>query len=923
MAIKIKGATVIDDSKNVISGDGITNTGIAIYHGAGTGDYGRIRFYQDSSNNSTIHIFSTAWQSGTLSSHSTGAINLEGANGVTIGQWNAINSSGHWFDRSGNGQSSASFRSPIFYDSNNTGYYWDGASTSKWNESNQNGWHTFNNYGLGITGTYDSYRLQTVFAMGPSYRMAADGSATNNMYGIAWSHPNAGSLGGASNLNDHGILIINNGGFRAALSSRAVFSADVRGTLFYDYNNTGYYCDPNGTSNFNNLTITGTLTGSVSGNADTVDGLHVHTGRNNEANKIVRTDGNGYIQAGWINTDSGDSGIANRLTRIYSSYDAYLRYSTLTDFKVHMGLSAKNNYSRRIDYTSDANYHVGSMGHGSIGANEVFHGGSGFFDIWSGANYPAGTSHIHGFNALHYTVNSYGSTGGSAYGIQVAGQYSQDGVIFTRGCNNGGFSAWRRIMTEDIWHNSKYFGSDGVMYATRFYDSNNSAYYCDPTSYSQLSSGEFNDYCRVQRLTFRGEGGNSGNGNHSYAIFQSGGDWAWPYPDLRIAFHTGIQLGANSSYQGIRFYTDYDCSSQVMSVNNGSDGLGGGNVYINNGLMVGGSIRSPIFYDSNDTYYYNDLNSSRRFAGRTYIHEWIEFVNYTGLYSPNNNAHFYPNTGSYGSWRVDGSRDGWRGINFENSVVLMMNDNESGHHKNGYGWQFRWSNGTLYCYKNTYGGGTEAVVLDSSNYSSYVPAASQYAKYLSGAPAYTNGSDGWWRSEGAAGWYNATYGGGIFMQDATWVRVYNGKAFYVQNEITATGNIIAYYSDERLKNKTGYVTNAIEKITSLTAFYYTNNELAQSFGYTDIKQQIGLSAQEVEKVLPEIVSLAPFDMAVSEVDSSKISKSGENYLTIDYSKLVPLLVEAIKEQQTIINNQNSRLAKLEEQLTQLLNKTII
>ena len=130
MAVKINGDTVIDNSKNVISGDGITNTGIAIYHGAGTGDYGRIRFYQDSSNNSTIHSFSTAWQSGTLSSHSTGAINLKGANGVTIGQWDAINSSGHWFDKSGNGQSSASFRSPIFYDSNNTVYYCDPSSTT-------------------------------------------------------------------------------------------------------------------------------------------------------------------------------------------------------------------------------------------------------------------------------------------------------------------------------------------------------------------------------------------------------------------------------------------------------------------------------------------------------------------------------------------------------------------------------------------------------------------------------------------------------------------------------------------------------------------------------------------------------------------------------------------------------------------------
>jgi hypothetical protein len=109
----------------------------------------------------------------------------------------------------------------------------------------------FDDYGKGIVGNYDSTRLQAVFAMGDSYKMATNGAATNNMYGLAWSHPNAGSLGGANNLNDHGLLLINNGTFRAAISSRAVFSADVRGTLFYDYNDTGYYVDPNSTSRLN------------------------------------------------------------------------------------------------------------------------------------------------------------------------------------------------------------------------------------------------------------------------------------------------------------------------------------------------------------------------------------------------------------------------------------------------------------------------------------------------------------------------------------------------------------------------------------------------------------------------------------------------------------------------------------------------
>jgi hypothetical protein len=193
-------------------------------------------------------VFRTGGHQGTV----RGYVYADNANNIGF-----LGSGGDWRLRVVGGDYSladgSSMRAPIFYDSNDTNYYFDGASTSKWNTSTQPGWHTFENYGTGITGTYDSYRLQTVFAMGASYRMAADGSATNNMYGLAWSHPNAGSLGGANNLNDHGLLIINNGSFRAAISSRAVFSADVRGTLFYDYNDTGYYCDPNGTSIFTNV----------------------------------------------------------------------------------------------------------------------------------------------------------------------------------------------------------------------------------------------------------------------------------------------------------------------------------------------------------------------------------------------------------------------------------------------------------------------------------------------------------------------------------------------------------------------------------------------------------------------------------------------------------------------------------------------
>ena len=82
--------------------------------------------------------------------------------------------------------------------------------------------------------------------------------------------------------------------------------------------------------------------GSGSGlDADTVDGLHVNTdGRADNANEIVRTDGNGYIQAGWINTTSGDNG-TTAIDRVYASNDGYIRYYTPTNFRAVLNVPTR------------------------------------------------------------------------------------------------------------------------------------------------------------------------------------------------------------------------------------------------------------------------------------------------------------------------------------------------------------------------------------------------------------------------------------------------------------------------------------------------------------------------------------------------------------------------------------------------------
>ena len=151
----------------------------------------------------------------------------------------------------GTGTAGSDFRAPIFYDSNDTGWYLDPASTSNLNRISTvraNNWlYLDNNYGHSIVGVYTSTRYQGVWAMGDSYKLAADGTTVGNLYGLAWSHPNTG--GAAANLASHGLLLLEAGSFKGAWGGGSFRTpGDVRGTIFYDYDNTGYYLDPTSTT---------------------------------------------------------------------------------------------------------------------------------------------------------------------------------------------------------------------------------------------------------------------------------------------------------------------------------------------------------------------------------------------------------------------------------------------------------------------------------------------------------------------------------------------------------------------------------------------------------------------------------------------------------------------------------------------------
>jgi hypothetical protein len=83
-------------------------------------------------------------------------------------------------------------------------------------------------------------------------------------------------------------------------------------------------------------------------------------------------------------------------------------------------------------------------------------------------------------------------------------------------------------------------------------------------------------------------------------------------------------------------------------------------------------------------------------------------------------------------------------------------------------------------------------------------------------------------------------------------------------------------SDERQKDIIEPITGALDKVCAIDGFIYKWNDKAASKDKES--RQVGISAQAVQKVLPE---------AVFEKD--------DGYLGVAYDKLVPLLIEAVKE----------------------------
>jgi hypothetical protein len=111
----------------------------------------------------------------------------------------------------------------------------------------------------------------------------------------------------------------------------------------------------------------------------------------------------------------------------------------------------------------------------------------------------------------------------------------------------------------------------------------------------------------------------------------------------------------------------------------------------------------------------------------------------------------------------------------------------------------------------------------------------------------------------------------------------------INGAITATGDITAFYtSDKRHKNNIQLIPNALEKVSKLNGVTWEWNDDVHEV--TKSTPKTGLIAQEVQEVLPQVVI-----------------ERQDGFLALDYSKMMGLMVEAIKEQQIQIEELKAKI----------------
>jgi hypothetical protein len=839
-------------------------------------------------------------------------------NSNRIGFLNQSGSWGAWLDDGNNWYAAGALYAPIFYDSENTAFYVDPSGASN-----------IRNLYVGDAGGSWSdpggWGTQVRFANGPHVRFVLHARTPGIEAGMYVHTPGEVYIG---SYTGHNVSMMWGGSRRMFITNGYIYTdvyleaaGSLRAPIFYDSNDTGYYLDPNSTSNLYFIQMPHLGNGSPNirvnnGGAENWNAINIGgstqfgigfsgssrswSGRNSLAIHVGASESFRVHSDGWDSLFEvwGSSGYVRTKGSLEVGGDVYLgtRGSWMTTL-----LDAKQNASSAINT-------------GNIGSQSVSYASN------SGAVSGIGVSTLRGligYNSTSFYVNGDANTYYPVL-ISLGGQFGMNRYSISRGYSDP--APWDPIgtgshrggltLTFDASSDIAWGGNDKSWRIIQFAE-----------SYTNMVAGMALPVTGGILVWLRGGGAyyslQGPNGvNHSATVYLDG------YSAANGAFYERRTSLSN---------VDSEIRSKWPI-----RGFGDGDIYVNNSAVIhAGNIGSQsVNYasssgstgnaDTVDGYHATFSGNAntipvRNASGYLEPNNWIQLNGIYGLYAPTNNAHLRPNDSSYGSWQMTGSRNGWQGIEFNSgsngnvSLMVATDSNTVGFHNNSYGWQIRWANGTMYIAKNSYGG-NEATVIDSSSIGSQTVARAgrangnfyiddNYGNTVVGVYASTRLQGVWAMGDayklaadgsGAANhygiaWSHPNHGGtaarltnhGMLIQAAgnTWTAI--------SDSIWCIGDITAF-SDARVKTNIEVIDNPLERLSKVRGVTFNRTDLEHKD-----KRYAGVIAQEMREALPEVVT-----------------EDGNGELSVSYGNTVSLLIESIKAQQVQIEELKAEVKKL-------------
>jgi hypothetical protein len=191
---------------------------------------------------------------------------------------------------------------------------------------------------------------------------------------------------------------------------------------------------------------------------------------------------------------------------------------------------------------------------------------------------------------------------------------------------------------------------------------------------------------------------------------------------------------------------------------------------------------------------------------------------------------------------------------------------------------------------------------------------------------------GWFRSTGNSGWYHQNYGGGIYMQDSTWVRVFGGKRFYVSNADNSD-----FSTNTAISTEGGIY--AKKNITS-SANIIANGAITAKASSSDIRLKTDIQGYDAMGIIRKFRSVKYHWNAIAKENSEVFNHDNWNYgliaqdllsggytqwvkdifndyYTIDYERLIPVVWKGLQEVDDEVTKLKREVARLNKRVKEL------